>query len=73
MGYLYEQSADYPIKEALDIFTDGLEAFIAESRFAWGQQRLLVDRPWRNVRSRLDSLAPGSVYTARQMSACQND
>jgi len=46
MGYLYQEDADYPVEQALDIFTDGLEAFISESRFAWGQQRLLTDRPW---------------------------
>lgn len=33
--------------DGLDTFTDGLEDFIAESRFAGGQQRLLTDRPWR--------------------------
>ncbi len=49
MGFLYEDGFDYPIDEALDIFTDGLEDFIAVSRFAWGQQRLLVDRPWRTT------------------------
>lgn len=35
------------IEEGLDIFTDGFEDFIAESRFAWGQQRELKERPWR--------------------------
>ncbi len=29
------------------VFTDGLEDFISESRFAWGQRRELQDRPWR--------------------------
>lgn len=32
-----------------DVFTDGFEDFISESQFGWGQQRLLVDRPWRSV------------------------
>jgi len=49
MGYLYEENAEYAIEEALDIFTDGLEDFISESRFAWGQQRLMADRPWRRA------------------------
>ena len=30
------------------VFTDGLEDFISESRFAWGQRRELQDRPWRS-------------------------
>lgn len=30
----------------LDAFADQLEDFISESRFAWGEQRL-VPRPWR--------------------------
>jgi len=33
-------------EEGLDSFCDQLEDFISESRFAWGEQRLLVDRPW---------------------------
>lgn len=49
MGYIYQEHAEYPVEEALDIFTDGLEDFISESRFAWGQQRLLTDRPWHRT------------------------
>lgn len=38
--------SDWPsLREGLDAFADQLEDFIAESRFAWGQQRL-VPRPW---------------------------
>jgi hypothetical protein len=47
IGYLTEDGAGYPLEDGLDTFTDGLEDFISESRFAWGQQRLLTDRPWR--------------------------
>lgn len=47
-GYLHDENADYPVADALDGFVDGLEDFISESRFAWGQQRLLADRPWRH-------------------------
>ncbi|MDZ5621176.1 hypothetical protein SFC88_10080 [Nocardioides sp. HM23] len=46
MGYLYQENAMCPVAEALDVFTDGLEDFISESRFAWGQRRELTDRPW---------------------------
>ncbi|MGH3308245.1 MAG: hypothetical protein ACRDOX_11205 [Nocardioides sp.] len=47
IGYLAETGASYPCEDGLDTFTDGLEDFISESRFAWGQQRLLTGRPWR--------------------------
>ncbi len=46
-GFIIERDADYPIEEGLDIFTDGFEDFISESRFAWGQRRELAERPWR--------------------------
>gem|GEM_PF-5285987 len=49
MGYLYQEGAEYPVEEAFDTFTDGLEDFISESGFAWGQQRLLTDRPWHRA------------------------
>jgi hypothetical protein len=49
MGYLYQETAEYPLEDALDVFTDGLEDFISESRFAWGQQRLLTKRPWHRA------------------------
>jgi hypothetical protein len=50
-GYVGEVSADCPLdaERWLETFTDGLEDFISESRFAWGQQRLLIDRPWRSA------------------------
>ena len=47
-GYVTEVDAAYPLSAGLDTFTDGFEDFIAESRFAWGQQRELRDRPWRD-------------------------
>lgn len=46
-GLLCEWGAGYPIEDGLDVFTDGFEDFISESRFAWGQQRELRPRPWR--------------------------
>jgi len=50
-GYVGDDSADRSLDDGwwLETFTDGLEDFISESRFAWGQQRLLTDRPWRSV------------------------
>jgi hypothetical protein len=47
IGFVAESGAGHPLEDGLDTFTDGLEDFISESRFAWGQQRLLADRPWR--------------------------
>ena len=46
-GYITQFGAEYEVADGLDAFTDGLEDFISESRFAWGQRRELVDRPWR--------------------------
>jgi hypothetical protein len=46
--FIAEADAGYPLDEGLDVFTDGLEDFSSESRFAWGQQRELNDRPWRH-------------------------
>ena len=46
-GFVAERGAGYPVEQGLDTFTDGLEDFISESRFAWGEQRLMKDRPWR--------------------------
>ena len=45
-GFVWHGGA-HESMQGLDTFADGLEDFIAESRFAWGQQRLLRDRPWR--------------------------
>ena len=45
-GFVMPEGFDLPIAHGLDNFTDGLEDFISESRFAWGQQRELRDRPW---------------------------
>jgi hypothetical protein len=47
LGFITEDGAGYPIAAGLDTFTDGLEDFISESRFAWGQRREFHDRPWR--------------------------
>lgn len=47
-GYVTESGAEYDLADGLDTFTDGLEDFISESRFAWGQRRELADRPWRS-------------------------
>ena len=47
VGFIAELDADYPLEAGLDAFTDGLEDFISESRFAWSEQRELRDRPWR--------------------------
>jgi hypothetical protein len=46
LGFIAQAGAGYPLVEGLDTFTDGLEDFISESRFAWGQQREMKDRPW---------------------------
>ncbi|MEO9323487.1 hypothetical protein ABFT23_08365 [Nocardioides sp. C4-1] len=46
-GYIWE-GAGYAPEDGLDVFVDGLEDFISGSRFAWGQQRLLNERPWRD-------------------------
>lgn len=46
LGFFAQAGADTHLEEGLDIFTDGLEDFISESRFAWGQQREMKDRPW---------------------------
>jgi hypothetical protein len=47
LGFITERDADYPMGQGLDTFTDGLEDFISESRFARGQRRELRERPWR--------------------------
>ena len=47
-GYVSEVDAAFPLAAGLDTFTDAFEDFIAESRFAWVQQRELRDRPWRD-------------------------
>jgi hypothetical protein len=50
-GYVGEVNDDFPLDDGwwMETFADGLEDFVSESRFAWGQQRLLIDRPWRSV------------------------
>lgn len=48
-GFVHEWGASYPVAAGLDVFTDGFEDFISESRFGWGQQRELEDRPWRTT------------------------
>ena len=50
-GFITERDAGYPIEQGLDTFTDGLEDFISESRFAWGQRRELSERPWASQTS----------------------
>jgi hypothetical protein len=45
-GFVHEWGARYPVEAGLDVFTDGFEDFISESRFGWGQQRGLRPRPW---------------------------
>ena len=47
VGFIAELEAGYPLEDGLDTFTNGLEDFISESRFAWGERRELRDRPWR--------------------------
>ncbi len=48
-GFVLEQGAAYPVSAGLDVFTDGLEDFISESRFGWGERRELAARPWRTT------------------------
>jgi hypothetical protein len=47
LGFIAQADAGYPLEEGLDTFTNGLEDFISESRFAWGRRREMNDRPWR--------------------------
>jgi hypothetical protein len=47
-GFIGDRDAPAPIEDGLDVFTDGFEDFISESRFAWGQRRELQPRPWRS-------------------------
>lgn len=45
-GFVWQEAPDEDPVDGMDTFVNGFEDFISESTFAWGEQRLLRDRPW---------------------------